>query len=147
MCLAAELHFFRMMWHRAHVTRRSIRTAALTVVLFVVGQIAALAHEASTRHIVCPEHGEQLETVELASGAARTDGPRWVGVEGDGSGAHADCEIARALAQSSVAPEAPHLALITFTPAATSIEVVAQDPARSLELYRIAPKTSPPRAG
>jgi len=147
MCLAAPLHFFRMVWHRASMSRRPVRTAALAVVLFVVGQLAALAHEASTRHIVCPEHGEQLETVAIASSAVRTDEPRWVGVDGEGSGAHADCEIARALAQSGVAPHLPALALSIVVPAATSIEVVAAAPAPSFELYRIAPKTSPPRAG
>jgi hypothetical protein len=126
--------------------RRPATAAAFAVALFVVGQIAASAHEASTRHVVCPEHGEQLEAVTLAGTPDRCEHSHWTGIESHGGGAHDECVIVSALHQSSVAPRASQpLSIVTrlSVDATTSPALVVL----TFERYRIAPKTSPPVVG
>lgn len=128
--------------------RRSALPAAFAAVVLVACQLLAHAHEAATRHVVCAEHGEQIEAVRLAGTDDGCEQSHWFGVDGDGGGQHADCEITRALHQASIAPLAPllaHLAVVEAQPAVTS----APDTTVTVSaLYRIAPKTSPPtRAG
>lgn len=129
--------------------RRSSTAAAFAVVLLVAGQIAALAHEATTRHVVCSEHGELLEAPALSSTHSRSsasdngDHARWIGIDGDGDN-HEDCAIARALRQSSDTPHASiHLGATTIvatTAPPSAVEcVLAFD-----QLLLNAPKTSPP---
>jgi hypothetical protein len=117
--------------------------AIFAVVLLVVGQLVALAHQAAQRHVTCAEHGEQLDAVALAEPLHACGDDHFVAVD-DAGGEHADCPIMRALHQSCDAPvswvmpslaylEAPELALAAITP--------RRDVS---SLYLIAPKTSPP---
>ena len=127
------------------MSRRPVTTAAFAVVVLVVGQLAALAHEAAIRHMVCPDHGEQIEVATLLGADDHCENAHWVGVEGSG-GDHEDCAIVHALRQSSVAP---HVALLATVSALLPV-VTHAVPAPVLLVfarYRIAPKTSPPRAG
>lgn len=123
--------------------RRSVApAAALAVMVLVVGQIAASAHAAQVRHVICDTHGEELE----APTAERLDDncgqSHLIAVEG-GSEEHADCAITRALRQTIEAPGAPLLVVTTASirvadaPLPDSVVI-----ARTLVL--IAPKTSPP---
>jgi hypothetical protein len=126
--------------------RRPATAAAFAVALFVVGQIAALTHEASTRHVICPEHGEPLEAATLAGAADHCGASHWTAVGSHSGGAHDECVIVGALHQSGVAPQAPApLSIVMRLPAG-----VTAPPAPvvlALERYRIAPKTSPPARG
>lgn len=125
-------------------TRRPVLAAAFAAVMLVLGQLAALAHEAATRHIVCPEHGESLEAVKLAGSDDGCAQSHWIAVDGDASGEHADCEISRALHQASAAPA--RVALVTFTLAQAEVAaaIAPRGPPVTAALYLIAPKTSPP---
>jgi hypothetical protein len=121
--------------------RRSAKTAVLAVLLLVVGQLFGFAHEAGTRHVTCPVHGEQLEAPTLASSVHECGDSHVVGVEGGGE--HEDCAIARAIHQStqtSTGPTLTHVAALAlvFDQPAPTVTTVTSD------LYRLAPKTSPP---
>jgi hypothetical protein len=129
------------LWHRAVMRGRPAFAAGLSVVMLVVTQLAAHAHEAAVRHVTCGEHGEQLEAAIVA--AHPDDGiARWVAVELDG-GEHAQCLIANALQQSGISPahvQSP-VALAVVADAQLAPVVV---PVPIAALYRLAPKTSPP---
>ncbi|MCW5807862.1 MAG: hypothetical protein KIT31_36250 [Deltaproteobacteria bacterium] len=122
---------------------RPTLTAAFAVVVLVGAQLAAHAHAAAARHITCAEHGEQLEAVVI--GAHPDDGnARWVSVE-KGGGEHDECLFANALRQSGLAPAHPQVADVHATADATQVPPRAEI-AVAVALYRLAPKTSPPRA-
>lgn len=126
----------------AFMSRRSVSTAAFAVVVLVVGQLAALAHEAAIRHMICPDHGEEIEAITLVGADDHCENAHWVEVEGAG-GEHEDCAIVHALRQSSVAP---HVALLATVSALLPVVTHAAPAPVVLVLarYRIAPKTSPP---
>jgi hypothetical protein len=123
--------------------RRPACPALLALVLLVVGQLAALAHHAETRHVECTDHGEELEAAKLAQALDDCEQQHWIAVEGDGGGDHDDCAIARALHQSA------RVASGFIAPAITSIvtqhaALSPADVAIARELILFAPKTSPP---
>jgi hypothetical protein len=124
--------------------RRPTLPAAIAVVVFVVGQLLALHHESTARHVTCAEHGEELEAPDL--GASLDDGcghSHWVGVEGGGSADHQDCAVARLLRTSASAPDAPHVHhVLALAEAVAATPVVTA--ARAIDVLLIAPKTSPP---
>ena len=123
--------------------RRRACPAALAVVLLVVGQLSELAHNATTRHVTCSEHGEEQDAATLSEPLHACDHDHLVGVEGDSGADHDDCSIARALHQSAAAPDpAPTAQLTPELAAASALPVIAV--AIAADLYRIAPKTSPP---
>lgn len=123
------------------VFRRAVPTV-LAVALLVLGQLAALAHEAGTRHVTCVEHGEQLEAAIIVGAQHGCDHARWLAVEGAGGG-HSECEIARALHQSSTPGVAGAVhAAVAITETSSPTRLLAVD--SHAALYRIAPKTSPP---
>ncbi len=125
--------------------RRRVIPAALAVVLLVGGQLAALAHNATTRHVTCSDHGELLEAATLVELLHACDQDHLIGVEGEQGSDHDDCTIARALHQSAT-PPAPVLAPV-LTPVLAMADITATvGLARADELYRIAPKTSPPKS-
>jgi hypothetical protein len=121
---------------------RSTRTASFAVVLLVVGQLAALAHAATTRHVTCQEHGEELEAPTLAQALDTCEQDHFIAVD-DVGGDHEDCAVVHLLKSGSVAPEGVHAVASTlgFTEAIAPPAVT--DP-RVSKLLLIAPKTSPP---
>jgi hypothetical protein len=124
------------------MSRKSI-PAAFALIVLVASQLAAFAHEASTRHFTCPEHGEQLEAAVLVGVQQHCcHDQHLVGVEGNG-GAHDECVIARVLHQSATAHAAQHAVAVETPPAVTLLPVVATP--TTVARYLIAPKTSPPR--
>ncbi len=124
---------------------RPTLTAAFAVVVLVVAQLAALAHAAETRHVECAEHGEQLEAVTLAGADDGCEHSHYIAVDA-GGGHHEDCEILRALHQSGDAPPQAPTSFLLALAAAFPAPVLPLATASS-ELYRIAPKTSPPAVG
>jgi hypothetical protein len=128
--------FVPMRRSRAHV-------AACAVALLVLGQLLGFAHEASTRHVTCGEHGEQLDAATLVEQLHACDQDHLVGVETDHGGDHADCAIARALHQTTQTSRIalpPQLVPVAAAHDALALATVAHTSA----LYLIAPKTSPP---
>lgn len=124
--------------------RRPRYAAALAVTLLLVGQLVALMHEAVVRHVTCAEHGEQVEVTNGSVGEDDGCGQsHLIALNGDGSGTHEDCTIARLLrtsTQTSVAVQlnviASELAVVDVLP--TREHVLARD------VISVAPKTSPP---
>lgn len=127
--------------------RRPVLAAMFAVVLLVVGQLAAFAHQAWERHVTCAEHGEELEAVDLvdaldACGACDHD--HVIGVDGDDGGGHDECAAMRALHQhgASTASWTPPCVVARSTELATALPAQTHD---ERTLYLIAPKTSPPQ--
>lgn len=134
------------MVHPPMMSPRPRTAAAFAVVLFVAGHVAAFAHEATTRHVVCSEHGELLESA-TTSGASAVAQDRehavWT-ASGQGGSAHEDCVIARALHQSGDTPRASGAPSCTTIVSSTAPPIeIARLPSAD-ELLLIAPKTSPP---
>lgn len=122
--------------------RRNAYAAACAVVLLVVGQLVALAHQAGTRHVTCDEHGEELEAATLVEQLHACDHDHLIGVEGD-AGEHDDCALMRALHQST--QTSSYLIAPTLVPFVTTNDAMVPAPlAVTTALYLIAPKTSPP---
>jgi hypothetical protein len=118
-------------------------SALFAVLVLVAGQVAAFAHAAATRHVTCSEHGEELDTVRLTDQLHDCGDAHFVGVSGD-TGQHADCELARALHQSATTSTS----FIVIAPASIATLDIEQTSARNAHasaVYRLAPKTSPPR--
>lgn len=124
------------------VARRPRYAAAAAVALLVVGQLAAFAHEAASRHVTCAEHGEQLEAVELAGHDDGCGQSHFIAVDGE-NGGHQDCDIARLLRTSTRASATVHVQLAAISVATIHTFASIEQPA-ALDLILIAPKTSPP---
>lgn len=125
------------------MSRRSI-PAAFALIVLVASQLAALAHESTTRHVTCAEHGEQLEAAVLVGlQQHRCHDQHLVAVEGNG-GAHDECVITRTLHQSATAHVAQHAFTLETTHAVRQPMLAAAP--TTVARYLIAPKTSPPRA-
>ena len=117
--------------------------AAFLVASFLVAQIIALVHRSGAQHSVCPEHGELIHGRVLAGA--------WSGPVSEARQApqpprdhHDVCELALASHERVQPPEAaPAVEAIVATGGrvAPPRERVT---GRSLALYRLAPKTSPP---
>lgn len=127
--------------------RRPVLAAMFAVVLLVVGQLAAFAHQAWERHVTCTEHGEELEAVELVDvpgGCEACEHDHVIGVDGDDGGDHDDCAALRALREHGARATTwvPPLVVSIATELAPALP--RQTPA-ARTLYLIAPKTSPPQ--
>lgn len=133
---------------RASVQSAGRVQAALIAFALVLSSLAGLAHEATTRHVQCAEHGEQIhsDAVAMVAGAL---------VAGDGAPAvqhqpataihgHEHCLMASATRESRIAPAPPSIgsALVASTALATLVPHV--DVVRGVRIYLTAPKTSPP---
>ena len=123
--------------------RRPALPAACAALVLVVAQLLALAHQADTRHVVCAEHGEELEAATLAQPLHACDDDHLVGIEDEGGEHHDDCLVLRALHQGSQAP-ATWVPPVLVTIETTTTRSVPRSFAAARALYRVAPKTSPP---
>jgi len=139
--------------HARSVTRPASRVhAALTVLAFLLSSLAGVVHEATTRHVACAEHGEQIDSdvsapvtdaASVVTDATRTD--RVVrGQPATTLHGHEHCLMVSATRASRIAPCTPALAATivasTELPGATAAYAVV----RHDSVYRTAPKTSPP---
>jgi hypothetical protein len=125
--------------------------SVLATVLAISPLLASL-HDASVRHIACPEDGELIEvstSAAQAHGHPRPDAsPAWfpespLSPEPLGRG-HDHCAIALLLrSPSGTSPSAPGVAP---TPAgiAPSIDPPERPASPQLALYKLVPKASPP---
>lgn len=118
--------------------------SALIGVAFVLASLFGFAHEAATTHVRCAEHGEMMHggprPVDLS---AAKHGRVSAGGSAEVRG-HEHCALASAMRESRVAPHVP-----SIVAAPVSIDNVATAPAarsvsRTFQLFRSAPKTSPP---
>lgn len=142
----------------AHARRRTCRPpsgaprrvhAALTALAFVLASLFGIVHESTTRHVLCAQHGELVDSGVAGSRAERPERvePRTSAMRagaGFGFAAHEHCVLASVSRAARVLCAAP--ALVAAPVAATRPVVAALPPvaARDRALYRTAPKTSPP---
>jgi hypothetical protein len=124
----------RLRWH-----------AALTALVFVAGSLSGLLHEATTSHVRCAEHGELMHGVagvdhvhaDTTTASVHDLPPIQAPEVG-----HDHCLVASAVHSVSIASRVPIVAT-TLTTTRTAIEVEPVVVART-DLFRTAPKTSPP---
>jgi len=124
-----------------HRTRRL--HAALTALAFVFASLLGVLHEATTTHVRCAEHGELID-VPAGIAAAPTRDTTATEKASTSSDQDDHCLLASAVRESRIVPRSP---VIVPQVAAIGDLVVAgplviQPPAKNL--YRTAPKTSPP---
>jgi hypothetical protein len=118
-------------------------SAALTACLFVLSSLIGLVHEATTRHVQCAEHGEQIHSdVPVARRAAPDHSVRDVPVATPHD--HEHCLIASATRASRIAPSAPAVAVARVAATDVAPAIVQAECTRGACVYRTAPKTSPP---
>lgn len=126
-------------------TRLRRITAAIAAGVLLASMVLVGWHRATVVHGRCLEHGDEIDLERIASGNAKhSDGVAVTPAsfaQGAGDG---HCEIlAASHASSTVAPVFAHHAAIVIV---TQAQPPALAPSSSCELYRLAPKTSPPRA-
>jgi hypothetical protein len=124
----------------------------------VLSSLIGLVHEATTRHVQCAEHGEQIHS-DVAPVIA--GGARWIANEAEPAAAHdrpaaarsqpaaafhghEHCVIASATRDSRLAPCPPAIATTHVASAALAVVVPHDAVVRHDPIYRTAPKTSPP---
>ena len=136
--------------HPASFIRRGVG-AALALLTFVSPLLESF-HEASVRHVTCPEDGELIDAppqVAHQHRQASGDGQELF-PESDPAGPRgAGQDHCAVMLQAHLrAREQSRKLFVVTVPDATSAVPVSQEPPglRSLALYRLAPKASPPLA-
>jgi hypothetical protein len=134
--------------HRLHCFRALVAGVAL---LTAAGPLLDAMHLAAVRHVTCPEDGELIEaSLDHTGDAAHEDGATGViFAERHGTGtlraAHDHCAVALQARAGSRA--SAHRAAVRTAAAVTRNEVPPQLLVlRTLAIYRLAPKASPPAA-
>lgn len=119
--------------------------AAFVAFVCISSQLSSFAHEASTVHVTCAEHGEPVDVPSVAHAhSASTHAAFENGNPPAGVGGHDHCAFALHGRQSSTTTvralcSAPDHVISPPPPIAAA---TAPGPIRAL--YRLAPKTSPP---
>jgi hypothetical protein len=137
--------------------------AALTALAFVLSSLFGLIHEATTKHVRCAQHGDMIDSDSAIARTARLEIParpatptrsasagdrdltlRVRDLPGIAVHGHEHCSLISATRESRVLPHPPAImpapVAISRLAASTPRVVVA----RGNDLYRTAPKTSPP---
>lgn len=133
--------------------------AALTALAFVLSSLFGLIHEGTTTHIRCAEHGELIDgrpavarpSSTSAVSGARTANPAALGrsavvrdLEAIALHGQEHCALASAMRESRIAPRPPVIAPAPVAIGDLQLTVVRVAAAHHRDLYRTAPKTSPP---
>jgi len=117
--------------------------AVIAVIAFAVAQLVGFAHSADVRHVLCA-HGELVDAPEIGTDTTDTNTPHWGAVGGPDAG-DTHCAIASSVRQPGTTSDASHLPALQIATLAVACAVVL-DRLAIASLYRIAPKTSPPRS-
>jgi hypothetical protein len=140
------------------IRRQTDRFTRATATLLAAGLLAAplleTAHESRVGHITCPEDGELIDApVQARHAHAREslDGPQLFperdSAPPSGAGSdHEHCIVAlrrHLRARQTVAPQLS--APVEFADAVVAVAALPV-PARTIALYRLAPKSGPPQA-
>lgn len=119
--------------------------AALTALAFVLASLLGIVHEAATTHVRCAEHGELIHhdaTVASTGGADRdttVSDPVAAALQ-----SHEHCALASVTRESRLVPRPPAIASAQVAIARLARSAPRAVAARAGDLYRTAPKTSPP---
>ncbi len=120
-------------------SRRTI--AAAVVFLFAAAVLEAHLHRAFARHGFCSEHGEPIHLDRAPTPAHAAPGPVLAKAPAPAHGSH-DCAALCLLTQS--AEEGCDLAGEVPSSRPSALRPPLSLPSRSLVLYELAPKGSPP---
>jgi hypothetical protein len=133
--------------------------AALTALAFVLSSLFGLIHEGTTTHIRCAEHGELIDGGPAVASPARTGAAhaaRMANRAALGVGAvvrdldaialhgHEHCALASAMRESRVVPRPPVVVPATVAIGDLELTLPRVAAVHHRDLYRTAPKTSPP---
>jgi len=114
----------------------------------VLTSLLSLAHEATTRHVQCAEHGEQIHSDALPAWApASHDDAALAALRTQPAAAihgHEHCVMASATRDSRLAPCPPSATPATVASAQVAALAPRDASGRTAPVYRTAPKTSPP---
>lgn len=119
-------------------------SAALTALAFALSTLIGLVHEATTRHVQCAEHGEQIHSDAATPLAQRAPANSLQQQTGGAVHGHEHCLIAAASGASRITPSAPAIAAVAAHAAALAAAPPDQALAPPRHVYLTAPKTSPP---
>ena len=124
---------------------RRLVVLAVTAMSFLVGRLAGADHLLTTAHVVCAEHGGQIE--EQGVGAVV---PAEAGIRQDVSGpeSHHACDMPLAFAAGGAAVLPRMAGLLPEPPSesAPSAVVAARRVMGALPVLTVAPKQGPPQA-
>ncbi len=123
---------------------RHLRTrAALTALAFVLASVIGLVHTATTQHVRCAEHGELIhgDAPSDVAVAPSTDAIAHQRPESTRHG-HEHCSLATALHVTAVS--SPSITNVSTATTAAPVIAGALLVVSHRDLYRTAPKTSPP---
>lgn len=122
----------------------------LLVFVLVVSQASAWFHAAAIAHVACLEHGESVHRASVPAGVAGAATPQdgsQPGLSTDLAVAtgHDHCGNAALLRWRDVALTAPATLARQGGVSASLTFAAAREQAHGVPVYRLAPKTSPPR--
>lgn len=118
-----------------------------TLALFIAAQAGALWHEATERHAICAEHGDVVELSGDGSHAPAADTHPVPILAADAALAEADhghCELFLRRTDSSALSRQPVATLAPVSELSVAAVVIRSAPASTVDLLRLAPKSSPP---
>jgi hypothetical protein len=126
-----------------HVRSRTARIAVAAIaVLFVTSGVLGRRHEAQVAHVLDPSTGLYVHAQHLDGHHAPSKSSDIHG-QADG-GDHDACALSAAIHQPAISGAAPVVALAT--PALLALDLPRTRAADVANVYRFAPKTSPPIA-
>jgi hypothetical protein len=119
--------------------------ATLLALLLLIGGLISGVHQATTAHIRCAEHGELAHVSTINDSPSRSLDSSWRGLAPVTSSGSDDehCSLTSPLRNSSIHARPPALTALLASDYSAAFAPLAVM-ARCAELYRTAPKTSPP---
>lgn len=122
---------------------------------FVVSSLIGVVHEARTMHVRCAQHGELMHGDAAATTAAARPGHAMAAARATEHEAardrqapithgHEHCSLVSATRESRLVPRCPAIAATPIAVARLTAEARRAVAARADDVYRTAPKTSPP---
>jgi len=121
----------------------------MTALAFVLASLFGIVHEATTTHVRCAEHGElihrdaTLANIEGVEEGAGRDATVRDPVAGSIQ-SHEHCSLTSATRESRLVPHPPAIASAQVATSRLALALPRAETARGGDLYRTAPKTSPP---
>ncbi len=124
--------------------------AVILAALLLASQTSAWLHAAAVSHATCAEHGEMIHAGAVAPESDRAEAePSSPALRGDVSGVsgHEHCGSSALLRFRDAALPAPIAVAFALTPPSSRLRDGVVALPRGADVYVVAPKTSPPRAG
>jgi len=119
--------------------------AALTALAFALASLFGILHEAATTHVRCAEHGEMIHRdATVASTEGSVHAAALGELRAEAIPGHEHCSLTSVTRESRLVPRPLDIASAPVASSAVATATPRALPARGGDLYRTAPKTSPP---